>query len=116
MCLTMAATAGARTQDSDKGEVEFLLNCAGCRRWKRLWPLSAKLDSKPTDLTLMAKHDHGTFDAGAIYQKIEGRNERASHHNAEMPIWVVPAPKFSASHAPVHHKPNQKYQKDFCRR
>ena len=87
MCLTMAATAGARTQDSDKGEVEFLLNCAGCRRWKRLWPLSAKLDSKPTDLTLMAKHDHGTFDAGAIYQKIEGRNERASHHNAEMPIW-----------------------------
>jgi len=28
--LTMTATAAARTQDADKGEVEFLLNCAGC--------------------------------------------------------------------------------------
>ena len=74
--VTMATTARARSQDADKGEVEFLLNCAGCHGTdgKGSGPLSAKLDSKPTDLTLLAKHNHGTFDAGAIYQKIDGRN------------------------------------------
>ena len=74
--LTMTATAAARTQDADKGEVEFLLNCAGCHGadGKDTGPLGAKLDNEPTDLTLLAKHNHGTFDAGAIYQKIDGRN------------------------------------------
>ncbi len=50
-------------------------------------PDSAKLHIKPVDLTLLAKRNHGRFDPGAIYQMIDGRNARLSHHSAEMPIW-----------------------------
>jgi hypothetical protein len=39
------------------------------------------------DLTLLAKRNHGRFDPGAVYQMIDGRNARLSHHSAEMPIW-----------------------------
>ena len=75
--VTMAGVIGLRAQDADKGEVEFLLNCAGCHGadGKGSGPQSAKLDAKATDLTLLAKHNHGMFDAGAIYQKIDGRND-----------------------------------------
>jgi mono/diheme cytochrome c family protein len=87
--VTTASVTATRAQDADKGEVEFLLNCAGCHGadGKGSEPQSAKLDAKPTDLTLLAKHNHGTFDAGAIYQKIDGRKDRSSHHNADMPVW-----------------------------
>ena len=85
--VTTASVTATRAQDADKGEVEFLLNCAGCHGadGKGSGPQSAKLDAKPTDLTLLAKHNHGTFDAGAIYQKIDG-----------------PAPRFSAAQASDH--------------
>jgi mono/diheme cytochrome c family protein len=87
--VMMAGVTAMRAQDADKGEVEFLLNCAGCHGadGRGSGPQSAKLETKPTDLTLLAKHNHGKFDAGAIYQKIDGRNDRSSHHSAGMPIW-----------------------------
>jgi hypothetical protein len=36
---------------------------------------------------VLAKRNHGRFDPGAVYQMIDGRNARLSHHSAEMPIW-----------------------------
>ena len=79
----------ARSQDADRGQIEFLLNCAGCHGTdaKGSGPLSAKLNAKPADLTALAKRNHGLFDAGAVYQMIDGRNGRVSHHSADMPIW-----------------------------
>ena len=87
--VMVLSNAGVRSQDADKGEIEFLLNCAGCHGTdgKGAGPQSAKLDVKPADLTQLSKRNHGTFDAGAVYQMIDGRNVRASHHSAEMPIW-----------------------------
>jgi hypothetical protein len=88
----MAAIGGALAQDADKGRTEFMENCAGCHGAdaKGAGPLSAKLKAKPTDLTLLAKRNHG---------RIDGRNARAKHRGAEMPIWgcrheppAVPAP------------------------
>jgi hypothetical protein len=38
-------------------------------------------------LTLLAKRNHGSFDSAAVYQMIDGRNARATHRGAEMPIW-----------------------------
>lgn len=111
--VTTVSVIPIRAQDADKGEVEFLLNCAGCHGadGKGSGPQSTKLDAKPTDLTLLAKHNHGTFDAGAIYQKIDGRKDRSSHHNADMPIWGCrhqgsPPPKL-----PTITKRNQKIPK-----
>jgi cytochrome c553 len=85
----MAVVPYARPQDADRGQIEFLLNCAGCHGTdaKGSGPQSAKLHIKPVDLTLLAKRNHGRFDPGAVYQMIDGRNARLSHHSAEMPIW-----------------------------
>lgn len=85
----MAMVPYARPQDADRGQIEFLLNCAGCHGAdaKGSGPQNAKLHIKPVDLTLLAKRNHGRFDPGAVYQMIDGRNTRLSHHSAEMPIW-----------------------------
>ena len=111
--VTMAGVTAMRAQDADNGEVEFLLNCAGCHGadGRGSGPQSAKLDTKPTDLTLLAKHNHGRFDAGAIYQKIDGRNDRSSHHNAGMPIWGCRHKSSPPLKLPPITKRNQKVPK-----
>ena len=85
----MAMVPYARPQDADRGQIEFLLNCSRCHGTdaKGSGPQNAKLHIKPVDLTLLAKRNHGRFDPGAVYQMIDGRNTRLSHHSAEMPIW-----------------------------
>lgn len=111
--VMIASIAGARSQDADKGEIEFLLNCAECHGTdgKGSGPLRAKLDTKPADLTLLAKRNHGTFDAGAIYQMIDGRNIRTSHHSAEMPIWGCRHQNPPPPAVPSTTKHNQKIPK-----
>jgi mono/diheme cytochrome c family protein len=66
----MAAVPDARPQDADRGQIEFLLNCARCHGTdaKGSGPDSAKLHIKPVDLTVLAKRNHGRFDPGAVYQ------------------------------------------------
>ena len=93
--VAFATTPHAHAQDADRGQIEFLLNCASCHGTdaKGSGPESAKLHLKPVDLTALAKRNHGRFDPGAVYQMIDGRNARLSHHSAEMPIWGVPPPK-----------------------
>jgi mono/diheme cytochrome c family protein len=85
----MAMVPYARSQDADRGQIEFLLNCSRCHGTdaKGSGPDSAKLHITPVDLTLLAKRNHGRFEAGAVYQMIDGRNPHFSHHSAEMPIW-----------------------------
>jgi hypothetical protein len=87
--VVMAMVPDARPQDADQGQIQFLLNCARCHGTdaKGSGPDSAKLHLKPADLTVLAKRNHGQFDPGAVYQMIDGRNARLSHHSAEMPIW-----------------------------
>src|SRR5215472_1825960 len=103
----MAAVVCAWPQQADKGQTEYMDNCAGCHGAdaKGAGPLSAKLKTKPTDLTLLAKRNHGSFDSAAVYQMIDGRNTRSTHRGAEMPIWgcrhetpAVPAPAASSTH------------------
>jgi mono/diheme cytochrome c family protein len=105
-----AAIGGALAQDADKGRTEFMENCAGCHGAdaKGAGPLGAKLKTKPTDLTLLAKRNHGSFDNAAVYQMIDGRNARTKHRGAEMPIWgcrheppAVPAPALSKNHRKI---------------
>lgn len=68
-----AAIGGALAQDADKGRTEYMENCAGCHGAdaKGAGPLSDKLKTKPTDLTLLAKRNHGSFDSTAVYQMID---------------------------------------------
>ena len=108
--VLMAAIGCVLAEDADKGRTEFMENCAGCHGAdaKGAGPLSAKLKTKPADLTLLAKHNHGSFDTAAVYQMIDGRNTRVTHRGAEMPIWgcrhespAVPTPPPTLS---KHHR------------
>jgi mono/diheme cytochrome c family protein len=105
--VLIAAVACARAQDADKGQTEYMENCAGCHGAdaKGAGPLSAKLKTKPTDLTLLARRNHGNFDTAAVYQMIDGRNARATHRGAEMPIWGCrhEAPAVALPPAPSKH-------------
>jgi cytochrome c len=87
--LLMATAVSAWPQDADKGQAEYMDNCARCHGadGKGAGPLSANLKTKPADLTLLAKRNHGSFDAAAVYQMIDGRNTRPTHRGAEMPVW-----------------------------
>lgn len=105
--LLMAAIVWARAEDVDRGQTEYAENCAGCHGAdaRGAGPQSDKLKTKPSDLTLLAKRNRGTFDAAAVYQMIDGRNARASHHSAEMPIWgcrhqsaTIPMPPVASKH------------------
>jgi mono/diheme cytochrome c family protein len=108
----MAMVPYARPQDPDRGQIEFLLNCASCHGTdaKGSGPESAKLHIKPVDLTVLAKRNHGRFDPGAVYQMIDGRNARLSHHNAEMPIWGC-RHQTTPPNLPATTKPKQKIPK-----
>jgi mono/diheme cytochrome c family protein len=103
--ILMAALISAHSQDADKGRTEYIDKCAGCHGAdaKGAGPLRAKLKTKPADLTLLAKRNHGSFDSAAVYQAIDGRNGRAAHHGTDMPIWgcrhetaAVPPPAASS--------------------
>ena len=102
-----AAIVCARPQEAQRGQAEYLEKCAGCHGVdaKGAGPRSDKLKTKPADLTLLAKRNHGTFDTAAVYQMIDGRNARAIHGSAEMPIWgcrhqapALPPPPAAGKH------------------
>lgn len=86
---TIVAMGSASAQDSDKGRAEYLANCAGCHGadGKGKGPRSADLKTKPADLTQLAKHNHGMFTPGTVYQQIDGRHAKRAHDSTDMPIW-----------------------------
>ncbi len=79
----------ASSQASEMGKTEFLANCATCHGvdGKGIGPLAARLKSRPPDLTLLAKKNHGVYSSEVIYQMIDGREGARNHRSMEMPIW-----------------------------
>ncbi len=85
-CLTTLAFLTAFnffawSQVSDTGKTEFLSNCASCHGVdvKGLGPLVARLKSRPRDLTLLAKKNHGMYSSYAVYRMIDGRGNARIH-------------------------------------
>ena len=106
----IASTASVFSQAEDQGQQNFLANCAQCHGAdaKGDGPRSAELHTKPADLTLLAKKNNGVFDAGAIYQAIDGREAGSRPHlSTDMPIWGCrhqePAP--IKRRVPKHYRP-----------
>ena len=79
----------AWSQVFETGKTEFLSNCATCHGVdaKGTGPLAARLKSRPPDLTLLAKKNHGVYSSDAVYQMIDGREGARNHRSIEMPIW-----------------------------
>ena len=84
-----AFNASGWTQDLDTGKLEFLSNCAPCHGpdAKGNGPDSVKLQTKPADLTTLAKKNNGVFPLSTVYATIDGRNVTETHGIRDMPIW-----------------------------
>ena len=87
--VTIGLTASGWAEEVDAGKAEYLSSCAPCHgaRAKGKGALSAKLKTKPADLTALAKKNNGVFPVSAVYDAIDGRNAIESHGAREMPIW-----------------------------
>jgi hypothetical protein len=85
--VMIALIAPLWAQDLDAGRSEYLSHCATCHGvdGKGQGPTSAKLKTRPADLTRLAKRNGGVFSPSAVYEAIDGR--KTTHGNGEMPVW-----------------------------
>jgi hypothetical protein len=85
----MGGTASASAQGPDAPKTEYLSHCASCHgdSAKGDGPLSAKLSTRPADLTVLSRNNRGVFPVSAVYAAIDGRNVNSSRGAHEMPIW-----------------------------
>jgi mono/diheme cytochrome c family protein len=85
--LAAAALSPAVTVES--GSALFRSYCASCHGAgaKGDGPLSANLRVAPADLTLIAKRNHGKFDAEKVHRAIDGRGPKEIHGGSDMPVW-----------------------------
>jgi mono/diheme cytochrome c family protein len=80
----------ASAEDSDIGKLEYQSSCAACHGIdaKGNGPVGKELKTRPADLTVLAKNNHGILPYDTVYQMIDGRNTTVvSHGTREMPIW-----------------------------
>ena len=64
--------------------------CASChgKDAKGGGPLAPELRTKPSDLTVLAKKNGGTFPADIVYAEIDGKRLSVrSHGSPDMPVW-----------------------------
>ncbi len=63
--------------------------CATCHGvdGKGAGPVARYLETKPTDLTTMARRNNGTFPFYRAFQIIDGREDVAQHGPRDMLIW-----------------------------
>jgi mono/diheme cytochrome c family protein len=74
--VIIAFNASGWAEDLDTGKTEFLSNCAPCHGpdAKGNGPVGVKIQTKPADLTTIAKKNNGVFPLSAVYSTIDGRN------------------------------------------
>ncbi|HEX4955681.1 MAG TPA: cytochrome c [Thermoanaerobaculia bacterium] len=72
-----------------RGKVTFRVYCASCHgpAAKGDGTLATLLKTKPTDLTLIAKKNKGTFPVEEVRRKVDGRELVLAHGTTDMPVW-----------------------------
>ena len=88
----MAGVAGAALGSAgtvENGSQLFRSYCASCHGagGKGDGPLAANLRVAPTDLTRLAKRNHGKFDADKVRRAVDGRGPKEIHGGSDMPVW-----------------------------
>lgn len=71
------------------GRTEYLVHCASCHGMdgKGAGPVAEFLKQRPTNLTLLAKNNGGTFPEKRLYDVIDGTAIVGAHGTREMPVW-----------------------------
>jgi len=88
----MAGAAGAALGSAvtvETGSALFRSYCASCHgaEAKGDGPLAGNLRVAPSDLTRLAKRNHGKFDADKVRRAIDGRGPKEIHGGSDMPVW-----------------------------
>jgi mono/diheme cytochrome c family protein len=75
--------------DPSSGKDMYVAYCASCHGADGTGngPAAAALKTQPTDLTMLAIKNHGTFPDAHIAQIIKGDSMTAAHGNKDMPVW-----------------------------
>lgn len=71
------------------GKDMYMNQCAACHGAdaKGNGPAAPAMKTPPTDLTMLAKNNHGKFPANHVYSSIVGDLNVPAHGSAEMPMW-----------------------------
>jgi mono/diheme cytochrome c family protein len=71
------------------GDSVFRSYCGSCHGTSARGdgPLADALRVRPADLTLIARHGGGKFDAEKVYRIIDGRKTVKGHGGTDMPVW-----------------------------
>lgn len=94
--ILLASATAARAQQTAEavlsgtsGDALFKTYCGSChgKSAKGNGVMADYLRFRPADLTLIAKHNAGKFDADAVYRIIDGRDRVRGHGGTDMPVW-----------------------------
>ena len=84
----VGATLGAVVTVENGAEL-YRSYCASCHgaEGKGDGALAPNLRVAPSDLTRLAKRNHGKFDAEKVRRAIDGRGPKEIHGGSDMPVW-----------------------------
>lgn len=87
--LAAVACASALAESPQLGRNHYEAKCAVCHGadGKGNGPVANMLTEKPSDLTMMAKNNGGSFPFWTAYEIIDGRRGVGAHGTREMPVW-----------------------------
>lgn len=93
--------APAPQTSAASGSEMFTAYCASCHGSdaKGDGPAAAALNSKPADLTVLAKKNGGKFPADRVMSILRGEGTVTAHGNRDMPVWGPVFWKMSHGHA-----------------
>ena len=87
---TLGPGAKARAADVENpGKAMYQKYCGACHgpTGKGDGIVATFLRPKPTDLTQLAKQNHGEFPSQRTIEQIDGRTAVRAHGDPEMPVW-----------------------------
>ena len=73
----------------EEAKRDYQASCEVCHgsRAKGDGPLKEELKAHVPDLTVLAKHNNGTFPFDRVVQAIDGRQQIRAHGPRDMPVW-----------------------------
>lgn len=79
----------ALAQETDRGRVEYLANCAVCHGSEGTGdgPYAELLKVAMPDLTTLSQQNDGDFPFERVRRVIDGRADVAAHGPRDMPVW-----------------------------
>ena len=85
----LGGSPAARAAEATDGKALYRRYCSACHgaSGKGDGVVAAALRPKPTDLTLLAKSNNGTFPVADIAGRIDGRETARVHGDPDMPVW-----------------------------